>query len=155
VGVNELVLQLQEVYVLLDDGDRRALRHVGLTPTQFALLRCIDESAGRELQVGRLAEVMLCTRGNATRLVKRLEEGGLVRTRSDARDQRLVLVAITAEGERRLANARTQLDAANARRLRRMPDRDLRALAELIGSLADALAKDLAELDDAAPREVE
>lgn len=146
--MNELVQRLQEIYVLLDDGDRRALRHVGLTPTQFALLRRIDESAGRELAVGRLADVMLCTRGNATRLVKRLEEGGLVRTHGDARDQRLVLVAITTEGERRLSSARTQLDAANARRLHGMPDRDLHALAELIGSLTDVLAKDLAELDE-------
>lgn len=149
--MNELIQQLQAIYVLLDDGDRRALRHVGLTPTQFGLLRCIDESAGRELAVSRLAEVMLCTRGNATRLVKRLEEAGLVSTRGHERDQRLVLVTITTEGQRRLGNARTELDATNARRLRAMPRDDLRALETLAGSLAEALAKDLAGFDDASP----
>lgn len=141
--MKELVQQLQQIYVLLDDGDRRALRHAGLTPTQYTLLRCLDESAARELTISRLAEVMLCTRGNATRLVQRLEEAGLVGTRGEARDQRLVLVGLTDEGEHRLGNARNQLDEANERRLRGMSPADLRSLTELARTLAGLLTKDL------------
>lgn len=148
MDVNELVQQLQQIYVLLDDGDRRALRHAGLTPTQYTLLRCLDESPERELTVSRLAEVMLCTRGNATRLVQRLEEAGLIGTRGDDRDQRLVLVGLTGEGEHRLGTARARLAEANERRLRGMSRADLRSLAELAGTLAGLLAKDLDGLAD-------
>lgn len=144
--MSDFVRTLQQIYVLLDDGDRHALGSVGLTPTQYTLLRCIDESSERRLAVSRLAAVMLCTRGNATRLVKRLHAAGLVDTHPDDRDQRLVVVAITAEGTRRLRAARTQLDAANARRLRGLPPADLRTLAELTNRLAAVLAHDLADL---------
>lgn len=135
--------QLQQIFVLVDDGDRRALRNVGLTPTQYTLLRCLYESPEQELTVSRLAAVMLCTRGNATRLVQRLEDAGLIGTRDDDHDQRLVLVGLTGEGEHRLGEAKTLLAKTNKRRLGGMSHADLQSMTKLATTLADVLAKDL------------
>lgn len=140
--------QLQQIFVLLDDGDRRALRRIGLTPTQYALLRAVDESPLRELTVSRLADVLLCTRGNAARLVRRLQDGGLTSTREDADDQRLRIVTLTAEGRSRLKAAAAALRSADDRRLDALSAKDLRVLSELTERLAGELGRDLAERTD-------
>ncbi|WP_448059258.1 MarR family winged helix-turn-helix transcriptional regulator [Cellulomonas hominis] len=145
---------LQQIHVLLEDGDRRALRPIGLTPTQFTLLRCVDEGddgSGDGSSITRLAEAMLCTRGNATRLVRRLQEQGLVSTRGDDRDQRLVRVALTDEGHGRLRQARAGLDVAAERRLAHLSPADLETLTRLTEELAQALRRDLDEPAAPAP----
>lgn len=143
--MNELVRRLQEIYVLLDDCHRRTLRPESLTPTQFTLLRCVDEDDSPGLSISRLAEMLLCTRGNVTRLVRRLDDLGLVSTRGDERDQRLVLVSLTDEGTARLRRATRLLDAADTRRFDTIPPKDLRRMAELADTIAAALAKDLTD----------
>ena len=139
----ELYDRLQQIYVLLDDGDRRALRSVGLTPTHFTVLRLLDPSRETGRTVTRLAELMLCTRGNATRLVQRLAEAGLVATRSDRSDHRLVQVFLTPAGADRLAAAAVYHAAANRLRFAGLPADDLRRLTELAGAVADQLRKHL------------
>ena len=140
---SELYQRLQQIYVLLDDGDRRALRTVGLTPTHFTLLRLLDPSGAEGRTVGRLAELMLCTRGNATRLVQRLTEAGLVRTAPDPGDQRLVKVFLTATGTHRLDAAKACHAQANGRRFAGLSTEEVQQLKELTGLLAGQLAKHL------------
>ncbi len=149
--MNALIQRMQQIHVLLEDGDRRALRPVGLTPTQFTLLRCVDDGPDDGSSVTRLAEAMLCTRGNATRLVRRLQEQGLVGTRGDDHDQRLVRVDLTDEGRRQLRRARASLDGAGERRLARLSPADLRTLARLTEELAEALRRDLDETAEPLP----
>lgn len=134
----ELYHRLQKIYVLLDDGDRRALATVGLTPTHYNLLRLLD-GGGRS--VTQLAELMLCTRGNITRLVRRLLDAGLVRTGSDPADQRVVWVFPTPLGRDRLAAAHTVFTATNRRRFGSLPEEDVERLYELTGDLAELLTK--------------
>jgi DNA-binding MarR family transcriptional regulator len=140
---SELYQRLQQIYVLLDDGDRRALRSVGLTPTHFNLLRLLDPSGAQGRAVGRLAELMLCTRGNATRLVQRLTEAGLVRTAPDPADQRLVKVFLTATGAERLEAAHACHAQANAMRFAGLSTKEVQQLNDLAGTLASHLAKHL------------
>ncbi|HEX6968065.1 MAG TPA: MarR family transcriptional regulator [Micromonosporaceae bacterium] len=137
--------RLQQIYVLLDDGDRRSLAPVGLTPTQYNLLRRLDRPDAASMTVTGLAAALLCTRGNVTRLVQRLQQLGLVRTVADPDDQRLVRVALTEEGARRLAAARAVHTAVTQRRLGGLDREQLRALRDLTAVAADLLAKDLIE----------
>ena len=140
---SELYQRLQQIYVLLDDGDRRALRSVGLTPTHFTLLGFLDPRRKDGRTVGRLAELMLCTRGNATRLVQRLADAGLVRTAPDPSDQRLVKVFLTDTGAQRLAAARQCHAQANAERFAGLSTKEVAQLGELTATLAGLLAKNL------------
>jgi MarR family transcriptional regulator, 2-MHQ and catechol-resistance regulon repressor len=145
--LNEIYQRLHKIYVLLDDGDRKALRAVGLSPAHYNLLRLLAGDAESEAgtvarqSVSQLARIMLCTRGNVTRLVQRLAEAGLVHTGPDKSDQRMVWVYLTPLGRDRLAAADAAFVETNRRRFSRLSAEQLRQLHELTGDLADQLVK--------------
>lgn len=144
--IDDVYKMLQQVGVLLDDGDRRALRTAGLTPTQYNLLNLIDEPsavADGGPSIIRLSERLLCTRGNVTRLVQRLVESGLVLTRTDPRDQRLVKVYLTKKGRGRLSAAHELHVRANRERFGDISESDLRRLHELVATLVEVFDKHL------------
>lgn len=135
--------RIQQIYVLLDDGDRRILRSVGLTPTQFRLLEQLDPGSADTLTVTQLSQVLLCTRGNITRLVRRMEQQGLVHCGADSRDQRLVKVSLTEAGAARLHEAQAVYRAAIQRRLGLLGGDDQQTLRQITESLAGLLIGDL------------
>jgi MarR family 2-MHQ and catechol resistance regulon transcriptional repressor len=137
---------LQEISVLLDDGDRGVMRDVGLSPAHFQLLRLLEQgpnATGRTIT--RLAELTLCTRGNVTRVVQRLVEAGLVEIRSDRSDQRLVRVFLTELGANRLAAAEQAHARLNADRLGEFADEEIIDLLSHLTALTQRLRKHLAE----------
>jgi DNA-binding MarR family transcriptional regulator len=136
----ELYRLLQEASVVLDDGDRAALQDAGLTPTQFNLLRQLEsgpDAAGHTIT--GLAERILCTRGNATRLVQRLAESGLVELRADRSDQRLVRVVLTESGAGRLAEAERAHARLNADRFHALSTENLATLVATLTEVRDHL----------------
>ncbi|GAB4206821.1 MAG: MarR family transcriptional regulator [Roseiflexaceae bacterium] len=143
--------RFQQIYVLIDDGDRRILRNVGLTPTQYNLLLQLGEHADEGLTITALSQVLLCTRGNVTRLVRRMEQQGLVRCTSDSRDLRLVRVSLTPGGAARIEEARTLHNASIGRRFSALPDHERAALVALTQSVAKALTDDLETLGSPPP----
>ncbi len=132
-----------EIYVLLDDGDRRALSEAGLTPTQYNLLSRLQENVVEGHTISELAELLLCTRSNITRLVQRLKAQGLVVVGGDERDQRLVRVALTPEGLRRLEQARQAHYNAVKRRIELLNPSKQAELLELTSEFATMLKLDL------------
>lgn len=132
-----------EIYVLLDDGDRRALDAAGLSPTQYNLLTRLQENVVEGHTISELAEMLLCTRSNITRLVQRLKAQGLVIVGGDERDQRLVRVALTPEGLRRLEIARQTHYESVKRRLDLLSEEKRAALLELSSEFATMLKLDL------------
>jgi DNA-binding MarR family transcriptional regulator len=81
-----------------------AARRWGLTPQRYALLLAIKGApdGSEQLTVTELAVRLQLTRNSVTELVTRAEEGGLVRRTQADHDQRVVLLTVTPEGERRL-----------------------------------------------------
>jgi DNA-binding MarR family transcriptional regulator len=145
--------QLQQIYVLLDDGDRRSLRTVGLTPTQYNLLLKLGRQTDEALTITELSQVLLCTRGNITRLVQRLEQQGLVQCNGDSRDQRLVRVSLTATGAQRLERAKIAHTSSVHRRLGSLDLTSQQTLHALMQTVATLLSTDLAGVP-LAPAEV-
>ena len=148
---NNLFRQLQEAFLLMEDGNRQALVPVGLTPTQFNMLQCLVEGPKQGMTISQLAQVLLCTRGNATRLVQRLTASGLVRTRSDEQDGRIVVVTTTTEGKQLFRAADRRLRQASERRLAALPPRDQETLERLTDTLLEGLRDDLRHSAVAAP----
>jgi DNA-binding MarR family transcriptional regulator len=75
----------------------------GLTPAQqFALLTLAGNPSSEPLTIGDLARLTFATMNTTSALVRRMERGGLVRTRRSSRDRRFVYVKLTPLGERRL-----------------------------------------------------
>jgi DNA-binding MarR family transcriptional regulator len=71
-------------------------RELGLTPGHTKTLFELDEHLGKPM--GELAHAMACDASNATWLVDRLEERGLVERRPYPGDRRVKAVVLTAEG---------------------------------------------------------
>lgn len=95
---------LHDIYVLLDDGDRRVLENFGLTTSQYSVLMLLDEEEGRRLTT--VSDRLLRARSTITRIVDQLEEARLVQRVADPEDRRAQRVVLTQEGiqRRELAN---------------------------------------------------
>ena len=92
-------------------------RASGLTPQRYLLLLMIKGApdGSERATVTELVERLGLAQSTVTELVNRAEETGLVeRSRAD-HDGRVAYLCLTAEGERRLAAAFTQLDVERER----------------------------------------
>jgi DNA-binding MarR family transcriptional regulator len=99
----------------------------GLKPPQFFALQALDEPA----PMSTVADALRCDRSAVTWITDRLGERGYVERRSDARDRRVKLLALTDEGVRVRDEIR--------RRLAVPPD-------ELVSRLSLAEQKELRDL---------
>lgn len=80
----------------------------------YDVLVQLSESPGGTLRMTDLADAVLLSRSGVTRLVERLEQGGLVERRPTAVDGRGVQAVLTAAGKDRLrVAARTHLAGVN------------------------------------------
>jgi MarR family transcriptional regulator, 2-MHQ and catechol-resistance regulon repressor len=144
--VDQLIYHnFHKIYVLLDDGDRRVLKSVGLTPSQFNLLRALDEGDGQSNGRSQtaLADKLLCTRANITRMVRRLEKNGAAQLQKDSQDQRVNRVSLTEQGRAQLNAARKAMQTAVADRFHALDDQARQQLAELTTQIITALESDL------------
>src|SRR5690606_41950811 len=83
---------LKEVFLLLDDGDRRLFNAYSLSHTRFYALYHLGTQPG--ISSSQLSELMFCDKSNISRLLKGIEaEGWVLREphESDGRAQRLYL----------------------------------------------------------------
>lgn len=87
---------LTEFFWLLDDGDRRALAPFDLSIPQYNALRHLSQDAG--LSINQLSDHLLCDKSNATRLVERMKNEGLVDRQRSKDDRRFVEVSLTEAG---------------------------------------------------------
>jgi DNA-binding MarR family transcriptional regulator len=79
-------------------------RAVGLTPAQHQLLVAIKgHPGGQDPTISDLAEYLLLRHHSVVELVDRAANAGVVTRRRDAGDGRLTRVALTTDGEARLA----------------------------------------------------
>jgi DNA-binding MarR family transcriptional regulator len=88
-----------------------------LTPTQHQLLLAIRGHRGEGgPTIGEAAECLLIRHHSAVELIDRAENAGLVRRIPDAEDQRVVRLALTASGARKLE----RISAANLSEIGRL-----------------------------------
>jgi DNA-binding MarR family transcriptional regulator len=84
--------------VLLEVMERR-LAEAGLPPLAwYDALWALERAAERRLRLSDMAEAMVISRSNLTRLVDRLEEAGLVKRERSEDDRRGAYAVITARG---------------------------------------------------------
>ena len=94
----------------------RTARSSGLTPQRHLLLLMIKGAPDLSQQstVTELADRLQLAQSTVTELVRRAEEAGLVEREQSANDARVAHLRLTAEGERRLAQAFTNLAGERA-----------------------------------------
>jgi len=135
-----------DIYVLLDDGDRRVLRAFNLSPSQFAVLLLMDGEASWRLT--DLSERLLVDKSTITRIVDRLESAGLVRREADPDDRRVQRVVLTGQGRETRDRARAAHERSIERRMGALDPDEQRQLLAFLTRLRDGLQADLVNMTD-------
>src|SRR3954451_5605077 len=104
----------------------------GLKPPQFFALNALDEP----LPMSSIASMLRCDRSAVTWITDRLEERGYVERRTDPRDRRVKLLALTEEGWRVREEVAEHLPAP-PEPLTRLSAADQRALRDLLRKALD------------------
>ncbi len=132
---------IQEIYLLLHDGDRQLLSLLQLTPLEFSVLQRLDPTRGRRLT--DIGAELLCVKSTITRLVDRLESHGLVLRTPDPDDRRAQRLVLTARGLALRDEAARLHDEAVERRLGQLDSEEQEQLRALLEKLRQGLQRDL------------
>ena len=135
--MQETYESIKEVFILLDDGDRRCLQQYDLTPTQFYAMHWSNSADGKTL--GEVSERLLCTKSNVTRVVDLLVRRGLIKRERDSEDRRVVRVSLTPAGQQLYEEvSRTYIDSI-LERIGALSEAEHATLQELLGTLKSSL----------------
>lgn len=104
-----------------------------IPPLQLSALATIEQHG--PLRLSELARREAVTAPTMSRVLAALGENGLVERNPDPQDARGVLVTLSDEGERRLAEVRSHRTALVARRLARLDDEQRAALEAALPAL--------------------
>ena len=131
--------------LLIRSAPRRtaSLARRGLTPNDSRALFSLDARIGRSMR--SLADEWQCDPSNATLIVNRLEELGLVSRQPLVNDRRVKLVALTRKGEKARAELLEEFHEPPPE-FDALDRADLEALGRIAARLAGAGAKDLSKL---------
>lgn len=128
----EALLSLARTAALLDHATAEALKPHGLTPTQYNALRILRGAEPEGLCRNEVRDRLVARVPDATRLLDRLEEMGLVRREREGQDRRFVRTRITGAGLQLLAPLDEVLHALHQRQLGHLGERKLRTLVALL-----------------------
>lgn len=136
---------LNEIFLLLDDGDRRFFGSYELSPPRYYALFHLLKQPG--ISFSELSNRMFCDKSNITRIIKGLEADGLVVRRPHETDGRTLRLFLSDEGKKLCQEAMTAHLSYNQERFRELEDikKDnlLDGLQQLKNSLRSQLDVDL------------
>lgn len=143
--MNELSLDnyrlLQELYLLLDNGDRRLLRRFDLTNRQYHALQHLPPGTSRNLT--EVSELLFCDKSNVTGLVERMERDGLVTRGRSESDRRYMDLSITPQGNELRDASRNAHEASVVERFEFLSEDEQAQLNHLLNKLAEGLRNGL------------
>lgn len=93
----------KEIFFYIDNGDRQLLEGYNLSVSRYYALKHIGENPG--ISFTNLSALMLNDKSNISRLVKNLEEEGLVVRKRHQTDRRTLSLYLTEAGEKRYREA--------------------------------------------------
>jgi DNA-binding MarR family transcriptional regulator len=128
----EVSLNILRTAALLEHAVAERLKPHGLTPTQYNVLRILRGAGADGLCRSEVTERMLTPVPDATRLLDRLEQAGLVARDRNTDDRRFVTARITKLGLRKLSELDDPVARMHDELLGHMAEEDLRRLADLL-----------------------
>jgi DNA-binding MarR family transcriptional regulator len=128
----EVLIGLARTADAVQRGFVSVFKTVGLSPTQYNVLRILRGAGGPGLSCGDIAERMVTRDPDLTRLLDRLESRHLITRARDGEDRRVVTTRITQVGLALLEEVGAPLEAEQRRLLGHMGEERLRALAGLL-----------------------
>ena len=128
----EAMLGIARTAALLEHGTAEALKPHRITPTQYNALRILRGAEPEGLCRNEVRDRLVAQVPDATRLLDRLEEMGLVRREREGDDRRFVRNRITQPGLGLLRSLDGVMEALHARQLGHLGRQKLRMLIEIL-----------------------
>jgi DNA-binding MarR family transcriptional regulator len=82
----------------------------GLSFPQYNVLRVLETSKNGQNKISDVSRIMLVPGANITGIAKRLAKDGFINKKSDPRDERVTILAITPKGKKALQHIEKQKD---------------------------------------------
>lgn len=129
----EGTLSIARTAAVFEHAGGDMLKSHGLTPTQYNALRILRGAGEAGLCRNEVRDRLIARVPDATRLLDRLEEVGLVSRSREGGDRRYVTSRITPKGLELLARLDPEVSAMNRRLLGHLGPGKLRMLIDLLG----------------------
>ncbi len=117
---------------LLTDSFERLLKPHGITGTQYNVLRILRGAGPDGLCRNEVRDRLLSRMPDATRLLDRMEEAGLVTRSREGGDRRLVTTRITEKGRRLVDHLDDVVEEEHQRQLGHLSEKQTRKLIKLL-----------------------
>jgi DNA-binding MarR family transcriptional regulator len=137
---------INEIYLILDDGDRRLLNEFNLSSTRFYTLVHIGERPG--ISSSQLSQLLICDKSNATRIIKGLEAEGLVVRRPHESDGRSLRLFLSEAGQKLRDEAIKAHQHNNRMRFMELQPDEQQSLTQGLVKLKQTLRCNLEQLSD-------
>jgi MarR family transcriptional regulator, organic hydroperoxide resistance regulator len=134
---NQIIAEFGSFFRELKCMGSDRMRRGGVSSAHFHLLAMLDRHG--EMAMSRVAEVLDVSLSNASGLIDRLEERGLVERIRVPDDRRIVLVKLTGTGRKTLGEAEVLKEELVGRVLRRLDSTQLDRLNEALTDLKAAV----------------
>jgi len=134
---------LSEIFLMLDDGDRRLLNRFNLTSARYFALLHIGDGPGMSLS--ELSRMMLCDKSNATRVIKGMEAEELVYRLPHETDGRTLRLYLSQKGEQLRREVLSKHQRFNEKRFGNIEQNEREMLYETLRHLKHDLRDQLSE----------
>jgi DNA-binding MarR family transcriptional regulator len=134
----EAELNLVRTANLLTDNFERMLKPYGITGTQYNVLRILRGAEPGGLCRNEVSGRLLNRMPDATRLLDRMEEAGLVTRARSTEDRRLVTTRITGKGMELVNSLDDVVERQHEKQLGHLSEKELRTLIELLTAVRRA-----------------
>ncbi|MEK6718126.1 MAG: MarR family transcriptional regulator, partial [candidate division NC10 bacterium] len=131
---HEAFVNLLRTADALMQGVTATLKPVGLSPTQYNVLRILRGAGPEGLACREIGERMITKDPDVTRLLDRLEERGLVTRTRDRADRRVITTRITEKGLRILKDLDKPIEEVHVKQLGHLGEQRLRSMVDLLES---------------------
>jgi DNA-binding MarR family transcriptional regulator len=146
---HEVLRSIRQIVRRISEHSRHLSRSEGMTVPQLMCLKALGELAPEqdEITLAQLSQQVQLSPATVSRIVDRLEKGGLVLRERRSRDRRRVCLSLTQEGQARFEALPTPLQEKFLQRLEALPIQEQRTLLDALSQIAGLM--DASELDAA------
>ena len=133
----EALLSIERTAAVLMHGFADSLKPHDITPTQYNVLRILRGAGPEGLCRNEIRDRLVAQVPDVTRLLDRMEEGGLVARERSEQDRRLVTTRITEDGLALLKRLDAPVARTHARQLGHLSSAQLKSLIALLARARD------------------
>jgi DNA-binding MarR family transcriptional regulator len=138
----EAYLSIQRTAAVLEHAFESALKPLGITATQYNVLRILRGAGEPGLCRSEIGERLVRPVPDVTRLLDRLEGMGLITRERSGVDRRYVTTVITGAGLDLLRGVESSIDTIHQQQLGHLDGPELKELVQLLGEVRAKGAKE-------------